>query len=518
MNSDEIMKDIPEFYKGKNIFITGASGFLGKVLMEKLLRSCQDVGKIYILLRPKHGKTFHERLAKFFDMLLFDRLKETNPEALNKIIPINGNVSEVNLGLNEADRQLLINEVNIIFHAAASVRFDDPLKDAIFLNTRCTRDVVNLAKDMKNLTVLVHISTTYCHSDQKEVLEEIYPPHADWREAIDLAENYDSFTMDVLTKRYLGALPNTYTFTKALSERVISDLCTGQIPAVIVRPSIVIASTEEPIPGWIDNFNGPVGMILVGGTGILRTMFSDPDVQSDFVPVDAVVRVIIASAWQKGQFEEDKLKVNVLNCSNNRIMEVTIEQVHRLAYDLNKSMPIANIIWYPTDNLTCKNYYVYHLKIIFYQWLPALLLDGLNKIINLSDMSLMKINRKIYIANMALQYFMMHEWKFKNDNVLALDAKIPKSNKEEFGKYKQMVSVYNKKYLSNAFIVAKKSLLKETKTREECLRSANIMWLLSKIFNILWYIGIFWLLYYKFKVVDEIFSIGHDFKLYLLKL
>lgn len=57
------------------------------------------------------------------------------------------------LGINTEDQQLLINEVSIIFHLAATVRFDDPLKDAVLMNTRGTRELVVLAKKMKNLKV-----------------------------------------------------------------------------------------------------------------------------------------------------------------------------------------------------------------------------------------------------------------------------------------------------------------------------------------------------------------------------
>ena len=52
---------IPEFYAGKNVFITGGTGFMGKVLIEKLLRSIPDVGSIYILIRPKRNKTIEDR-------------------------------------------------------------------------------------------------------------------------------------------------------------------------------------------------------------------------------------------------------------------------------------------------------------------------------------------------------------------------------------------------------------------------------------------------------------------------
>lgn len=56
---------IRKFYAGKSIFITGASGFMGKVLLEKLLYSCSDLKEIFILMRPKRGKTGAERVQDF---------------------------------------------------------------------------------------------------------------------------------------------------------------------------------------------------------------------------------------------------------------------------------------------------------------------------------------------------------------------------------------------------------------------------------------------------------------------
>ncbi|RZF40204.1 hypothetical protein LSTR_LSTR017667, partial [Laodelphax striatellus] len=52
---------IPEFFKGRNVLITGASGFMGKILVEKLLRCCPEIGKIYIILRSRGDKSPKER-------------------------------------------------------------------------------------------------------------------------------------------------------------------------------------------------------------------------------------------------------------------------------------------------------------------------------------------------------------------------------------------------------------------------------------------------------------------------
>ena len=60
------MTAIQEFYRGRSVLITGATGFCGKSLLEKLLRSCPDIGNIFLLMRPKKGQDVEKRLAKLF--------------------------------------------------------------------------------------------------------------------------------------------------------------------------------------------------------------------------------------------------------------------------------------------------------------------------------------------------------------------------------------------------------------------------------------------------------------------
>lgn len=55
-----------EFYAGKNIFVTGGTGFMGKVLLEKMLRCLPSLEKIYVLARAKRGQLPEERLKKMF--------------------------------------------------------------------------------------------------------------------------------------------------------------------------------------------------------------------------------------------------------------------------------------------------------------------------------------------------------------------------------------------------------------------------------------------------------------------
>lgn len=54
--------DVKEFYSGSNIFITGGTGFMGKVLIEKLIRSCPGIKNIYVLMRHRKEKNINTRV------------------------------------------------------------------------------------------------------------------------------------------------------------------------------------------------------------------------------------------------------------------------------------------------------------------------------------------------------------------------------------------------------------------------------------------------------------------------
>ncbi|XP_045770546.1 fatty acyl-CoA reductase 1-like [Maniola jurtina] len=455
----EDVPSIPEYYKGKTVFITGGSGFMGKVLVEKLLYSCTDLDRIYLLVRPKRGVTPENRLAEIFASRCFDRLREERPGVFeSKVFFIAGDCSEVALGLSEEDRALLLNRTNIIYHVAASVRFDDPLKKAVKLNLRGTVEMIELAKEVQNLESFIHVSTTYSNTNRNPIEEILYPPLADWRETLEICENIEEQTLNSLTPKFLGEMANTYVLCKQLAEHVVYEQ-RGKLPVVIIRPSIVLASVKEPAPGWIENFNGPVGLIVASGKGILRTLYADPLVSGDYIPVDVAIKGFIAASWTRGtkklEPSDDTPIYNV--CNGQMGYHVTAEEILSIGHKITDEVPLDNVVWTAGGAIT-DNKYLYYVYVIMLQLLPAILIDTLLWLLGKKTM-LVKIQRRVYVANLAIAYFLTHTWTFSNENFMSLRSKILDKDKLHFYYIMENIDMYE--YLKTGIMGGRRYLLNE---------------------------------------------------------
>lgn len=147
------MSEIAKWYSNKSAFVSGATGFVGKCLVEKLLYDCPDIGTIYIIIRPKKGVSFEERKSEYKNHVVFSRLKESNPKALDKIHIVEGDICEPNLGMSDFDRKLIAETASLIFHSAADVRFDRRLVDAYKTNVVGSKFMLEFATEFKSLLV-----------------------------------------------------------------------------------------------------------------------------------------------------------------------------------------------------------------------------------------------------------------------------------------------------------------------------------------------------------------------------
>ncbi len=165
------MNRIKEALEYKTIFITGATGFLGQPLVEKILRIAPNVERLYLLIRPRaqlggQTMTAEERLTKeLFQSNVFDRLHWSYGEKSRafleeKLVAVSGDISQEGLGLDEALSSRLQDEVDIVINCAAAVSFDAPLNEALAANVLSAGRIAEFANSCKKV-ILVHVSTAY---------------------------------------------------------------------------------------------------------------------------------------------------------------------------------------------------------------------------------------------------------------------------------------------------------------------------------------------------------------------
>lgn len=147
---------------------------MGKMLIDKLLRSCPDIANIYLLVRPKRGLDIHTRLDQIFDDQVFATLRAQVPKFRHRIVALAGDCALAGLGLSITDRATLVQQAHVVFHAAATVRFDEKLKLAVGINVHGTRELLALCGEMRSLAVCMHVSTAYANCHLRFIEEKFY--------------------------------------------------------------------------------------------------------------------------------------------------------------------------------------------------------------------------------------------------------------------------------------------------------------------------------------------------------
>lgn len=162
-------------------------------------------------------------------------------ETLSKVVPVVGEIDAVNMGFDDETLKELRENVNIIFHVAATIKFNTHLRVAIRTNLTGTLRCIEFGKSLRSLNSFVHLSTAFCNSNQVGLLEEkVYESVQDPYEMLKMAEGDDAW-VNIKSRtdwlHIIGSHPNTYTFTKQLAENLVMKELAGY-PAAIVRPSI----------------------------------------------------------------------------------------------------------------------------------------------------------------------------------------------------------------------------------------------------------------------------------------
>ncbi len=351
-----------KIFKGKKIFFIGGTGFVGKVTLSMLLNNFPDVGKVYATVRARDARESENRFwTSIVTSPTFDPLREKYGERFekfirDKVVPVNGDVGNEFLGLDEKEARKIMRECDIIINGAGNVTFNPPLESALRTNVVGSHNILQLARMMKRPT-LVHVSTCFVAGKRSGTIWENEPvvgyfPRknelvgttfdvnkeiedcarlseqarqeaddamqiAKFREAArgrfieegrdpdDEAELKSAIfrerkmwirerTTELGAERaeYWG-WTNIYTYSKSLAEQIIAQQ--DDIVKTLVRPSIVESSQEYPFPGWNEGFTTTAPLILIALRGQPIIPVNEKLIL-DIIPVDMVAGAILGAA------------------------------------------------------------------------------------------------------------------------------------------------------------------------------------------------------------------------------
>lgn len=315
---------------GKKLLITGTTGFLGKVVLEKLIRDVPAIGGIYLLIRGNSTyPTARERfLGEVASSSIFGPLRERCRASFERFCSerihcITGEVTEPQFGLSSEKFGELADNIDLIIHSAASVNFRERLDRALAINTLCLHNIVALSELGGSIGVL-QVSTCYVNGfNRGDITESFYPPaRADIARDTDGYYDIDAVVTELQGKidelatqyknRALGeqlvllgehesrarGWNDTYTFTKWLGEQYLRKALRGKT-LTILRPAIIESTLQEPTPGWIEGVKVADAVLLAYARQKVVFFPGKRSGVIDVIPADLVANAVILAAAEQ---------------------------------------------------------------------------------------------------------------------------------------------------------------------------------------------------------------------------
>ncbi|MEH2286232.1 thioester reductase domain-containing protein [Nostoc sp.] len=248
----------------KNIFLTGATGFLGAFLIRELLQETK--ADIYCLVRAANAEEGKSKLQNNLQQYAI-----WQEEFNSRIIPIVGDLSLPLLGVGSEQFQVLAANIDTIYHSGALLNYVFPYSALKAANVLGTQEVLRLACQIKVKpvhyvsSVAVFESTAYAGKVVKEQ---------------DEFNHWEGI--------YLG-----YSQTKWVAEKLVKIARDRGLPVTIHRPPLISGDSKTGICNTHDFINLMVKGCLQMGS------FPDVDYMLDMSPVDYVSKAIVYLSQQK---------------------------------------------------------------------------------------------------------------------------------------------------------------------------------------------------------------------------
>jgi len=458
------------FLEAQTFFVTGVTGFLGKIFLHKLLASCPNIKdkSIYVLVRGKKELSAEARFEKDIleASLLYHPATVVGQRARQKIKVIEGDIAKSKLGMSAADYQEITEKCTALIHLAATTNFNENLRLSVELNVLGSRRMLDLAKKCPGLVSIVHCSTCYVNAPRfgsGEVREKVYPITFDPYAMTDKIVAMTVEEADLATPQIIGPHPNTYTFTKNIAEHILLEE-KGEIPYAIVRPSIIGGAWEEPLEGWVDSYIGPAGLALAAGLGALRTMRGSSDTQIDLVPVDLVANALLSTSYHTAvnppgpRMPIYHISTGVKNPHTWGILRGCVLG-HFSRRPSSKKQVAKPWAWFAHNQVQFEAaHFLAHV-------VPAAIADGKDMITGRPATNLTKI-AQLKSVLISLEYFTTHEWNFGVQNMCALYESLNETDAKIFNFDLSPLNIDWEMYYVRFCNGLKKYLLKELSPHE----------------------------------------------------
>ncbi len=351
---------ISDALAGRRMFVTGATGFVGTALVERILRCVPDA-EVALLVRDGRRSGAQRRVNReILRNNAFDRLRHELEQAggatfdemvERRVTVVRGDVGTDGLGLDDDGRAVLAAS-DVVIHSAATVAFDAPLDRAVEVNLLGPHRLAETIREVcgesgSALPRLVTVSTCYVAGNRRgtapeePVRDNPFFVDIDWRQEVSAArrtradadaesrkpERLAEFAEQARSVLGPAGGPALSERTEQLRRDWVADSMVeagraraaslgwpdayaltkalgevaleethGELPVSIVRPSIIESAMSEPTPGWIRGFRMAEPIILSYARGLLKEFPGVPEGVIDVIPVDLVVTAILAAA------------------------------------------------------------------------------------------------------------------------------------------------------------------------------------------------------------------------------
>ena len=363
---------------GRCILLTGASGFLGKAVLAALVRHGDRIERLEVLLRAGSDEEARRRLLD--EVLVAEPFADLPTEEIRRRIDT-GRIHALAADLGGAELALgaggAWTGIDTVIHCAATVSFEEPLDDALALNSFGPARLLEHLRSAGSEPHFVHVSTAYV-ADRRSgrVAEDGLPHHAiaaldpdlmlaearQWREAAEgesraepqasrfakaaardasMREGLDATERgEELRRRWLverlsrrgrrralvEGWPDTYALSKALGERLLIE---SGARTTIVRPTIIESALRQPRPGWLEGIKVADPLILAYAARGLTHLPGHASNRIDIVPVDHVAHACVVAAAHPA---EEKLRTLAIASSARNPLAIGELAVHIREY------------------------------------------------------------------------------------------------------------------------------------------------------------------------------------------